>query len=152
MKDTDSGWGTSGNVWHWVLPPSQLVQVCVVVDCDVAARALDAQLGVLPEVAMFRLDDPVRAHRAWSRLYSRDRDTALGCEIAQQMRRLPQGVLLLLWSSCPADMDWLGGVAGHRVEASLRWAGFDGPAQTQRFVERVLAITRTMVLERISAW
>ncbi|PAJ86113.1 hypothetical protein CJO70_19180 [Burkholderia ubonensis] len=67
------------------------------------------------------------------------------------LRIMPRSARLLIWSGNIEELDWLGGVEGQRVLSLRYWNDVNQATQTERMVERVLALLRLVVHENLAA-
>lgn len=140
-------------MWNWLLPPSERARVCVVVDRSPGVAAVSATVAsftAVPEVALLQIDDPGDAHRAWSESLMPDNlpdasKTGADCRLSQ----LPRGVPLLLWSTRPQDLDWLGSIEGNRVSALVSFEGDEVEMQVPRLLTLVLKELKHAIAENI---
>ncbi|AZQ53188.1 hypothetical protein [Burkholderia cenocepacia] len=127
--------------------------MCVVVDRSPGAAAVSeavARFTAMPEVALLQIDDPVDAHRAWSESLTQGNDpdaakTSADCRLS----RLPRGVPLLVWSTRPQDLDWLGSIGGNRVSALVTFEGDDVEMQASRLLTLVLKALKHAIAENL---
>lgn len=144
---------SGASTWNWLLPPSERARVCVVVDRSPGAAAVSetvARFTAMPEVALLQIDDPVDAHRAWSESLTQGNDpdaakTSADCRLS----RLPRGVPLLVWSTRPQDLDWLGSIGGNRVSALVTFEGDDVEMQASRLLTLVLKALKHAIAENL---
>ncbi|WP_124701376.1 hypothetical protein [Burkholderia cenocepacia] len=140
-------------MWNWLLPPSERARVCVVVDRSlgaVAVSAIVARFAAVPEVALLQIDDPIDARRAWSASLMPDRiPDAPKTSADHRLSRLPRGVPLLLWSTRPQDLDWLGGIEGNRVSAQVIFEGDGVEMQVSGLHTLVLKALKHAIAENI---
>ncbi|RQS96861.1 hypothetical protein DF048_09270 [Burkholderia seminalis] len=141
------------SMWNWLLPPSERARVCVVVDPSpgvAAVSATVASLTAVPEVALLQIDDPADAHRAWSEsLMSGSMSNASKTSGDDRLSQLPRGVPLLLWSTRPQDLDWLGSIEGNRVSALVTVEGDGVEMQVSRLLTLVLKELKQAIAEHI---
>lgn len=144
---------SEASTWNWLLPPSERARVCVVMDPSPGAAAVSAavaRFAAMPEVALLQIDDPVEAHRAWSESLMPGNvpdvaKTSADC----QLSRLPRGVPLLVWSTRPQDLDWLGGIDGNRVRALVTFDGDEVEMQVSRLLALVLKELKHAIAENM---
>ncbi|MDN7702465.1 hypothetical protein R0290_29180 [Burkholderia semiarida] len=115
-----------------------------------AVSAAVARFAAMPEVALLQIDDPVDAHRAWSESLMPGNvpdvaKTSADC----QLSRLPRGVPLLVWSTRPQDLDWLGGIDGNRVRALVTFDGDEVEMQVSRLLALVLKELKHAIAENM---
>ncbi|MCA8105379.1 hypothetical protein [Burkholderia sp. AU36459] len=115
-----------------------------------AVSAAVARFAAMPEVALLQIDDPVEAHRAWSESLMPGNvpdvaKTSADC----QLSRLPRGVPLLVWSTRPQDLDWLGGIDGNRVRALVTFDGDEVEMQVSRLLALVLKELKHAIAENM---
>ncbi|WP_175885401.1 hypothetical protein [Burkholderia sp. BCC0044] len=127
--------------------------MCVVVDRSPGAAAVSAivaRFTAVPEVALLQIDDPVDAHRAWSEsLMPGNGPDAVTTSTDCRLSRLPRGVPLLVWSTRPQDLDWLGGIEGNKVRALVTFEGDDVEMQVSRLLTLVLKELKQAIAENI---
>ncbi|OXI28435.1 hypothetical protein CFB89_29680 [Burkholderia sp. AU16741] len=144
---------SDASTWNWLLPPSERARVCVVIDPSPGAAAVSAAVAcfsAMPEVALLQIDDPVDAHRAWSEsLMSGDGPNAANTRADCRSSRLPRGVPLLVWSTRPQDLDWLGGIEGNRVRALVTFEGDEVDMQVSRLLTLVLKELKHAIAENM---
>ena len=141
--------------WDWILRASEFTQLCIVVDGSIpasVAHALAQRFAAVSQVSMLRIPEPASLHREW--IESSERDTFSGARVtgdaAKSMRQLSRAVQLLLWSSAPEELDWLGGVHGQPV-LHMRYRIDTDEASAVRFgIERVFAVLRAVVLRNVA--
>ncbi|RQZ85707.1 hypothetical protein DF058_31465 [Burkholderia cenocepacia] len=141
------------STWNWLLPPSERARVCVVIDPSLgvaAVSAIVASFTAMPEVALLQIDDPVDAHRAWSAsLMPGNGPDAAKTSAECRSGRLPRGVPLLVWSTRPQDLDWVGGIEGNRVSALVTFDGDDVEIQVSRLLTLVLKELKHAIAENM---
>ncbi|KVE04426.1 hypothetical protein WS65_01345 [Burkholderia anthina] len=104
----------------------------------------------MPEVALLQIDDPVDAHRAWSEsLMPGTVPDAAKTRPECRLSRLPRGVPLLVWSTRPQDLDWLGGIDGNRVRALVTFDGDEVEMQVSRLLALVLKELKHAIAENM---
>ncbi|TDY20837.1 hypothetical protein B0G81_1010 [Paraburkholderia sp. BL6665CI2N2] len=136
--------------WDWILPASEFTQLCIVVDQSIptpAARALAKRFSGVPQVSLLRIPEPAHLHREWSK-YSEHQTSAVATvtgDAAKSMRPLSRAVKLLLWSSAPEELDWLGGIYGQPVLHTRYRIDTDEASAIQFGIERVFAVLREVV-------
>lgn len=144
---------SGASTWNWLLPPSESARVCIVVDRSPGAAAVSATVArftAMPEIALLQIDDPVDAHRAWSASVMHGNgpqaaETSADCRLS----RLPRGAPLLVWSTRPQDLDWLGGIGGNRVSALVPFDGDDVEMQVSRLLKLVLKELKHAIAENL---
>ncbi|MCA7972960.1 hypothetical protein LGM42_24145 [Burkholderia sp. AU39826] len=138
---------------NWLLPPSERARVCVVIDRSPGAAAISATVAcftAMPEVALLQIDDPVDAHRAWREsLMPGNGSNAAKTGADCQLSRLPRGVPLLVWSTRPQDLDWLGGIEGNKVGALVTFEGDEAEMQVSRLLTLVLKALKHAIAENL---
>ncbi|WP_412530122.1 hypothetical protein [Burkholderia lata] len=127
--------------------------MCVVVDRSPGAAAVSAtvaRITAMPEVALLQIDDPVDAHRAWSEslMPSNGPNTAKTSADCRSSR-LPRGVPLLVWSTRPQDLDWLGSIGGNKVSALVTFEGDDVEMQVSHLLTHVLKELKHAIAENM---
>ncbi|WP_434108728.1 hypothetical protein [Paraburkholderia caffeinilytica] len=149
MGSLDSHDMSSAN-WDWILRASEFTQLCIVVDRSIpvpVAHALAQRFAAVSQVSMLRIPEPVSLHREW--IESSERETFSGAKVtgdaAKSMRQLSRAVQLLLWSSAPEELDWLGGVHGQPVLHTHYRIDSDEASAVRFGIERVLAVLRAVV-------
>jgi len=144
---------SGASTWNWLLPPSERARVCVVIDPSLGAAAVSATVAcftAMPEVALLQIDDPVDAHRAWSAsLMPGGVPEAAKTSTDCGLRRLPRGVPLLVWSTRPQDLDWLGGIEGNRVRALVTFEDDEVEMQVSRLLTLVLKALKHAIAENM---
>ncbi|MEB2507716.1 MULTISPECIES: hypothetical protein [Burkholderia] len=115
-----------------------------------AVSAAVARFAAMPEVALLQIDDPVDAHRAWSEsLMPGNVPDAAKTRPECRLSRLPRGVPLLVWSTRPQDLDWLGGIDGNRVRALVTFDGDEVEMQVSRLLALVLKELKHAIAENM---
>ncbi|MFH5255532.1 hypothetical protein ACGTRS_30305 [Burkholderia semiarida] len=115
-----------------------------------AVSAAVARFAAMPEVALLQIDDPVDAHRAWSEsLMSGNVPDAAKTSADCRLSRLPRGVPLLMWSTRPQHLDWLGGIEGNRVRALVTFDGDEVEMQVSRLLALVLKELKHAIAENM---
>ncbi|WP_141723443.1 hypothetical protein [Burkholderia sp. A2] len=127
--------------------------MCVVIDPSLGAAVVSATVAcftAMPEVALLQIDDPVDAHRAWSAsLMPGGVPEAATISTDCGLRRLPRGVPLLVWSTHPQDLDWLGGIEGNRVRALVTFEDDEVEMQVSRLLTLVLKALKHEIAENM---
>ncbi|MDF3084322.1 hypothetical protein [Burkholderia sola] len=141
------------STWNWLLPPSERARVCVVIDPSLGAAAVLATVAcftAMPEVALLQIGDPVDAHRAWSEsLMPGNGPDSAKASADCRSSRLPRGVPLLVWSTRPQDLDWVGSIEGNRVSALVTFDGDDVEIQVSRLLTLVLKELKHAIAENM---
>ncbi|WP_155753715.1 hypothetical protein [Burkholderia sp. AU18528] len=115
-----------------------------------AVSAAVARFAAMPEVALLQIDDPVDAHRAWSEsLMPGNVPDAAKTSADCRLSRLPRGVPLLMWSTRPQHLDWLGGIEGNRVRALVTFDGDEVEMQVSRLLALVLKELKHAIAENM---
>ncbi|MCA8244726.1 hypothetical protein [Burkholderia sp. AU32262] len=115
-----------------------------------AVSAAVARFAAMPEVALLQIDDPVDAHRAWSEsLMPGNVPDAAKTRPECRLSRLPRGVPLLVWSTRPQHLDWLGGIEGNRVRALVTFDGDEVEMQVSRLLALVLKELKHAIAENM---
>ncbi|MCA8036532.1 MULTISPECIES: hypothetical protein [Burkholderia] len=144
---------SGASTWNWLLPPSERARVCVVMDPSPGSAAVSAavaRFAAMPEVALLQIDDPVDAHRAWSEsLMPGNVPDAAKTSADCRLSRLPRGVPLLMWSTRPQHLDWLGGIEGNRVRALVTFDGDEVEMQVSRLLALVLKELKHAIAENM---
>ncbi|KWH57464.1 hypothetical protein WT63_23180 [Burkholderia anthina] len=144
---------SGASMWNWLLPPSERARVCVVMDPSPGAAAVSAavaRFAAMPEVALLQIDDPVDAHRAWSEsLMPGNVPDEVKTRPECRLSRLPRGVPLLMWSTRPQHLDWLGGIEGNRVRALVTFDGDEVEMQVSRLLALVLKELKHAIAENM---
>ncbi|MFM0401476.1 hypothetical protein [Paraburkholderia aspalathi] len=141
--------------WDWILRASEFTQLCIVVDGSIptsVVHALAQRFAAVSQVSMLRIPEPVSLHRAW--IESSERETFSGATVTgdaeKSMRQLSRAVQLLLWSSVPEELDWLGGVHGQSVLHMRYRIDTDEASAVPIGIERVFAVLRAVVLRNVA--
>ncbi len=66
-----------------------------------------------------------------------------------RLSQLPRGVPLLVWSTRPQDLDWLGGIGGNKVSALVTFEGDDVEMQVSRLLTLVLKELKHAIAENL---
>ncbi len=66
-----------------------------------------------------------------------------------RLSRLPRGVPLLMWSTRPQHLDWLGGIEGNRVRALVTFDGDEVEMQVSRLLALVLKELKHAIAENM---
>ncbi|WP_155644562.1 hypothetical protein [Burkholderia anthina] len=115
-----------------------------------AVSAAVARFAAMPEVALLQIDDPVDAHRAWSEsLMPGNVPDEVKTRPECRLSRLPRGVPLLMWSTRPQHLDWLGGIEGNRVRALVTFDGDEVEMQVSRLLALVLKELKHAIAENM---
>ncbi|RQP84861.1 hypothetical protein [Burkholderia ubonensis] len=147
-----SGAGRMPASYEWVSSATGSTRVCVVVDGHVQSKTVEMlaqRIGGIPCVAVLRIADSVAAHRAWCASMASAMPGSP--HVLPALRIMPRSARLLIWSGNIEELDWLGGVEGQRVLSLRYWNDVNQATQTERMVERVLALLRLVVHENLAA-